>query len=198
METTVALLRSMSKFSRQSQSVSTTVRLVNLYPKITHSVKLTLSHNLSFTFWSRKTLYPAITFHLVTSSQPGKFVSESKFLSNPAAFVPHIQKPNRDALWDLIMRPEVEREVLRRLRKKATVYAQDLAADESSNQTGTGKIDVDGVVELYENHIIPLTKEVEVGVLFFGPPFCKANGLADRLTTYSDVSMACPMTRSRS
>jgi len=95
-------------------------------------------------------------------SQPGKFVSESKFLSDPAAFVPHIQKPNRDALEALITKPEVERKLLQRLRKKATVYAQDLAADGSPNQDGTGKIDVDGVVELYEHYIIPLTKEVEV------------------------------------
>lgn len=95
----------------------------------------------------------------------GKFVSESKFLSDPAAFIPHIQKPNRDALEALITKPEVERRLLQRLRKKASVYAQDLAADGSPNQDGTGKIDVDGVVELYEHYIIPLTKEVEVDYL---------------------------------
>ncbi|KAF9648169.1 chorismate mutase [Thelephora ganbajun] len=95
----------------------------------------------------------------------GKFVSESKFLSDPAAFIPHIQTPNRDALDALITKPEVERKLLQRLRKKATVYAQDLAADGSPNQDRTGKIDVDGVVELYEHYIIPLTKEVEVDYL---------------------------------
>jgi len=95
----------------------------------------------------------------------GKFVSESKFLSDPAAFIPHIQTPNRDALAVLIDRPEVERKLMQRLRKKATVYAQDLAADGSPNQDGIGKIDVDGVVELYQHHIIPLTKEVEIDYL---------------------------------
>jgi len=95
----------------------------------------------------------------------GKFVSESKFLSDPGAFVAHIQTPNRDALDALITKPEVERRLLQRLRKKATVYAQDLAADGSPNQDGTCKIDVDGVVELYEHYIIPLTKEVEVDYL---------------------------------
>ena len=54
------------------------------------------------------------------------------------------------------------------MRKKATVYAQDLAADGSPSQGGIGKIDVDGVVELYEHYIIPLTKEVEVRVCFLG------------------------------
>jgi len=96
--------------------------------------------------------------------KPGKFVSESKFLSHPAAFVPHIQTLNRDALDALITKPEVERRLLQRLRKKATVYAQDLATDGSPNQDGMGKIDVDRVVELYEHCIIPLTKEVEVRV----------------------------------
>ena len=104
-------------------------------------------------------------------SQLGKFVSESKFLSDPAAFIPHIQTPNRDALDGLITKPEVERKLLQRLRKKATVYAQDLAADGSPSQDGPGKIDVDGVVELYEHYIIPLTKEVEVRVLLFGGAF---------------------------
>ena len=92
----------------------------------------------------------------------------------------------------------MERKLLQRLRKKATVYAQDLAADGSPSQDGPGKIDVDGVVELYEHYIIPLTKEVEVRVLLFGGAFCVADGLVDRLTTCCNVSMACPLNKSRS
>jgi len=97
----------------------------------------------------------------------GKFVSESKFIENPAAFIPHIQNPNRAALDALITKPEVERRLLQRLRKKATLYAQDLAPDGEpmKDPTSAGKIDVDGVVELYEHYIIPLTKEVEVDYL---------------------------------
>jgi len=96
----------------------------------------------------------------------GKFVSESKFIDKPSAFIPHIQNPNRAALEALITKPEVERKLLQRLRKKATLYAQDLAPDgEPMKDSGSGKIDVDGVVELYEYYIIPLTKEVEVDYL---------------------------------
>ncbi|CAA7261594.1 unnamed protein product [Cyclocybe aegerita] len=105
----------------------------------------------------------------------GKFVSESKFQENPAAFVPHIQKRNREALEALITKPEVEQRLLRRLGKKATTYAQDIAADgEAPAYNGlspgkgvnaSSKIDVDGVVDLYESYIIPLTKEVEVDYL---------------------------------
>jgi len=94
----------------------------------------------------------------------GKFVSESKFLDNPAAFIPHILKPNREALEGLITKPEVERRLLQRLGKKALVYAQDFAPDGEPKGEAV-KIDVDGVVELYENYIIPLTKEVEVDYL---------------------------------
>ena len=93
----------------------------------------------------------------------GKFVSESKYVENPGAFIPHILNPNRPALEALITKPEVERRLLQRLRKKALVYAQDFAPDGEPNGSAT-KIDVDGVVELYENYIIPLTKEVEVRI----------------------------------
>ncbi|KAK7469269.1 chorismate mutase aro7 [Stygiomarasmius scandens] len=97
----------------------------------------------------------------------GKFVSESKFLEDPAAFIPHIRNPNPKALEDLITKPEVERKLLQRLQKKAATYAQDFAPDGSPNgiNGNSGKIDVDGVVELYESYIIPLTKEVEVEYL---------------------------------
>ncbi|TFK40801.1 chorismate mutase [Crucibulum laeve] len=99
----------------------------------------------------------------------GKFVSESKFVENPAAFIPHILNPNREALDALITKPEVERKLLLRLQKKAATYAQDFAADGESivgtKVNGSSKIDVDGVVDLYESYIIPLTKEVEVEYL---------------------------------
>ncbi|KAI0259804.1 chorismate mutase [Gloeopeniophorella convolvens] len=97
----------------------------------------------------------------------GKFVSESKFQQNPAAFIPHIQQGNTEALAALITKPEVERRLLMRLRKKAALYAQDFANDGEPlpNGAGKGKIDVDGVVELYEHYIIPLTKEVEIEYL---------------------------------
>ncbi|KAG2033729.1 chorismate mutase [Suillus americanus] len=99
----------------------------------------------------------------------GKFVSESKFLANPAAFVPHILTPNPAALEALVTKPEVERKLLQRLRKKAATYAQEFSADgdaiANSHVNGSAKIDVDGVVELYESYIIPLTKEVEVDYL---------------------------------
>jgi hypothetical protein len=43
-------------------------------------------------------------------------------------------------------------------------YAQDFSADGSPTRQD-GQIDMDGVVELYEHHITPLTIEVGVRVL---------------------------------
>lgn len=99
----------------------------------------------------------------------GKFVSESKFLDKPSDFIPHILNRNREALDALITKPEIERKLLLRLQKKATTYAQDFGAEGelmvNGKVNGSGKIDVDGVVDLYESYIIPLTKEVEVDYL---------------------------------
>ncbi|KII90612.1 hypothetical protein PLICRDRAFT_39186 [Plicaturopsis crispa FD-325 SS-3] len=103
----------------------------------------------------------------------GKFVSESKFIDKPSDFIPHILNPNREALEALITKPEVERRLLQRLRKKALTYAQDFAPDGAILDNGTGKIDVDGVVDLYESFIIPLTKDIEVDYLL-----CRLDGLS--------------------
>ncbi|KAF7365171.1 Chorismate mutase [Mycena venus] len=78
---------------------------------------------------------------------------------------------SRAALEGLITKPEVEKRLLQRLHKKAATYAQDFATDgeikrdANGNAEITSKIDVDGVVDLYESFIIPITKEVEVDYL---------------------------------
>ena len=82
------------------------------------------------------------------------FVSESKFQSDPAAFVPHILNPNSDALLGLITKPAVEKALLVRLAHKARTYGQDVGAQAEAAHM---KIDVDEVVSLYEQRIIPLS-----------------------------------------
>ncbi|CAE6456936.1 unnamed protein product [Rhizoctonia solani] len=99
----------------------------------------------------------------------GKFVSESKFRSHPADFIPHILKPNPQELLKLITKPEVEATLLERVQRKTSIYAQELnpGGEPIKNSMGIGKwkIDVECVRDLYENWIIPLTKEVEVEYL---------------------------------
>ncbi|KAI6129995.1 chorismate mutase [Pisolithus thermaeus] len=108
----------------------------------------------------------------------GKFVAESKFRENPAAFIPHIRSRDRAALEALIMRRDVMAKLLMRLRKKAATYAQELGPEgdavANSLSNSNAKVDVDGVVELYENYIIPLTIEVEVEYLIQ-----RLNGLSE-------------------
>lgn len=108
----------------------------------------------------------------------GKFVAESKFRDDPALFIPHIRSRNREGIEALIMRRDVMAKLLTRLRKKAATYAQDFGPDgdaiANSLSNGNAKVDVDGVVELYENYIIPLTIEVEVEYLIQ-----RLNGLSE-------------------
>lgn len=94
------------------------------------------------------------------------FVSESKFLSAPRDFIPHIQSdpPNRQALAGLITKPAVEARLLVRLGNKARVYGGELDA-EGRVVENEQKIDVDKVVGLYRDYVIPLTKDVEVEYL---------------------------------
>lgn len=99
----------------------------------------------------------------------GMFVSESKFQEAPWDFIPHIlsNPPNTAALEALITKPEVEARLLVRLANKARVYGCEMDADgrvvtaAHSQQTG-GKIDIEQVVRLYRDWVIPLTKDVEV------------------------------------
>ena len=92
------------------------------------------------------------------------FVSESKFLSSPSSFVPHILSPNPSALEALITKPAVEAALLIRLEKKARWYGMELDANGEVVPGGEErqKVDVGEIVRLYRENIIPLTKEVEV------------------------------------
>jgi chorismate mutase len=92
----------------------------------------------------------------------GKFVAESKFRSDEAKYTAMIRASDRQGLGDAITNKAVEKKVLERLRLKAETYGRDLSggADE-----GAPKINVDAVVAMYEDFVIPLTKEVEVEYL---------------------------------
>ncbi|WFD08293.1 chorismate mutase [Malassezia vespertilionis] len=96
----------------------------------------------------------------------GMFVSESKFRSDPAAFIGPIQQHDRDALAALITKPAVEAILLERVRQKAEIYGQNLDQKmDDPNREKFRKIQAQEVVHLYKEFIIPLTKEVEVDYL---------------------------------
>jgi chorismate mutase len=95
------------------------------------------------------------------------FVSESKFREAPHLFIPHIlsDPPNTEALAGLITKPAVEAALLVRLGNKANIYGQELGPDGKfvANKEAV-RIDTEEVVGLYRDWVIPLTKDVEVGV----------------------------------
>jgi chorismate mutase len=57
----------------------------------------------------------------------------------------------------------VEKQVLERLRLKALTYGKDPSIPDGTE--GAAKINVDAVVSMYKDFVIPLTKEVEVEYL---------------------------------
>jgi monofunctional chorismate mutase len=95
----------------------------------------------------------------------GMFVSESKFQSAPHLFIPHIlaNPPNTEGLTSLIYKPEVEARLLVRLANKAKIYGGEFDSEGRIVESeGARKIDIEGVVGMYRDYVIPLTKDVEV------------------------------------
>jgi chorismate mutase len=94
----------------------------------------------------------------------GKFVAESKFRSDPATYAACIKVGDAGRLMELITDPAVEEKLLARVRRKAAAYGQDL-----TEPSGEYKIAPEFVAALYRDHIIPLTKDVEVAYLLQHP-----------------------------
>ncbi|KAJ6258786.1 hypothetical protein Dda_6840 [Drechslerella dactyloides] len=100
----------------------------------------------------------------------GKFVAEAKFREDVTGFTRLIEERNGEEIGNRITKKAVEEEVLRRLRYKAKLYGRDptLKPDEGGlvgQDVGVGKIDVEAVVRMYRDIVIPLTKDVEVEYL---------------------------------
>ncbi|KAJ1968425.1 chorismate mutase aro7 [Dimargaris xerosporica] len=119
----------------------------------------------------------------------GKFIAEAKF-QDPKyhdEYVQLIKAKDTNGIMDLLTNREVEAKLLKRLRRKALIYGQDIDEPASSTTNGTHnasnddtcletstsdgiptaalKINTDVVVDLYQDYVIPLTKEVEVDYL---------------------------------
>jgi chorismate mutase len=91
----------------------------------------------------------------------GKFVAESKFRSEKERFTALIKAEDRKGIEAAITNEAVEKKVLERLGLKARTYGTDPGVDTNCH----GKINVDAVVTMYRDVVIPLTKEVEVEYL---------------------------------
>jgi len=94
----------------------------------------------------------------------GKFVAESKFQTETERFINLIKAEDRAGIDAAITNAKVELQVLERLRLKAKTYGKDPSA-QNNGTGGEEKINVEAVVKMYAQVVIPLTKVVEVEYL---------------------------------
>jgi len=92
----------------------------------------------------------------------GKFVAESKFLQDTPKYIELIKNGDREGIDAAITDAKVEKKVLERLRLKAKTYGTDPS---HTSPAGEEKINVEAVVKMYAQVVIPLTKVVEVEYL---------------------------------
>jgi len=95
----------------------------------------------------------------------GKFVAESKFQQETERFVKLIKAEDREGIDAAITNAKVEQQVLERLRLKAITYGKDPSLPTKGGSGGDEKINVEAVVKMYAQVVIPLTKVVEVEYL---------------------------------
>ncbi|WVZ92731.1 hypothetical protein U9M48_038775 [Paspalum notatum var. saurae] len=101
----------------------------------------------------------------------GRYVAEVKFRDDQQTYTSLIQAKDRDALMKLLTSEAQEDVVKKRVEKKAIVFGQNVTLDgpietgvNNTNQANF-KIDPSVVYKLYDQWVIPLTKEVEVEYL---------------------------------
>jgi len=76
---------------------------------------------------------------------------------------------------DAITKPAVEAKIIERVVLKARTFSQDLTGDAEADSKESYKLDPEFVGKVFEQYIMPLTKDVEVQYLLErlapeGPP----------------------------
>ncbi|XP_020092801.1 chorismate mutase 3, chloroplastic-like [Ananas comosus] len=96
----------------------------------------------------------------------GKFVAEAKFQESPDSYEPAIRAQDGDQLMRLLTYESVERAITRRVETKAKIFGQEVTIGGDGNgNPPVYKIKPTLVAELYDDWIMPLTKEVQVQYL---------------------------------
>lgn len=125
----------------------------------------------------------------------GKFVAESKYRDNPEGYQALVEAGDTEGVWELLTNMVVEKKVLRRARLKAATYGREPLLSTLPEIEGTDntsivaaaaaaavvaaieamgddddeemrKINPKLIESIYEDVIIPLTKDIEVAYLF--------------------------------
>jgi len=95
----------------------------------------------------------------------GKFVAESKFLSDKEAYISLIKAKDKVAIRKKITNKNVEKKLLERVALKAAAYGKEIDITIPEQETQKQKICPQLVADIYEKWLIPLTKDVEVDYL---------------------------------
>lgn len=95
----------------------------------------------------------------------GKFVAEAKFLQSPAEYEAAIRQQDSRKLMELLTYESVEAAVKRRVEMKAKTFGRDIINPREEEAEPTYKVKPSLLVNLYDNWIMPLTKEVQVEYL---------------------------------
>lgn len=89
-------------------------------------------------------------------------MAEVKYVQHPEKFKKLVEAGDRNGIWNMITDSEVEMKVLERVELKARTYGKDPASKEESELF----IDPKKVREIYEQIVIPFTKEVQILYLY--------------------------------
>jgi len=101
----------------------------------------------------------------------GKFVAEAKYREDPKGFDLLIREKDAEGIMSRLTYPDQEIKVAERVRLKAAVHGQEIEVGgnlDPTHPSGEGKvfkIEPDLVADLYINHVMPLTKKVQVAYL---------------------------------
>ena len=92
----------------------------------------------------------------------GKFVAESKFISDKETYISLIKAKDEAGIMEKITNKAVEEKLLKRVALKAAAYGKEIDITASNLETEKQKICPKLVADIYEKWLIPLTKKVEV------------------------------------
>ncbi|TVU32849.1 hypothetical protein EJB05_24608, partial [Eragrostis curvula] len=101
----------------------------------------------------------------------GKYVAEVKFKDAPQDYSPAIQAKDRDTLMNLLTFKAVEEKVKKRVEKKARTFGQNVTLEDNAGKQeniaddSECKVDPKVLSKLYDQWVMPLTKDVEVEYL---------------------------------
>ncbi|KAG8058285.1 hypothetical protein GUJ93_ZPchr0002g25001 [Zizania palustris] len=101
----------------------------------------------------------------------GKYVAEVKFKDAPQDYSPLIHAKDTDALMNLLTFKAVEEKVKKSVEKKARIFGQNVTLEdgadkqEGNEDDSVCKVNPKVLSELYDQWVMPLTKDVEVEYL---------------------------------